>query len=70
MMCGPCCVDRFSPLILWFYCFIVGRPGRFDREFLFSLPNAPARGSILNIHTSKLIAVSEFSSMNISLVHV
>ena len=27
------------------------RPGRFDREFLFPLPNAEARKSILSIHT-------------------
>jgi len=28
------------------------RPGRFDREFLFKLPNKPAREKILSIHTS------------------
>lgn len=28
------------------------RPGRFDREFLFTLPTAPARKSILDIHTA------------------
>ena len=27
------------------------RPGRFDREFLFPLPDAAARKSILSIHT-------------------
>jgi ATP-dependent 26S proteasome regulatory subunit len=27
------------------------RPGRFDRELLFPLPNAAARASILEIHT-------------------
>ncbi|VDM30854.1 unnamed protein product [Hydatigera taeniaeformis] len=30
------------------------RPGRFDREFTFSLPNAAVRRRILEIHTSKL----------------
>lgn len=29
------------------------RPGRFDREFAFSLPNATVRRKILEIHTSK-----------------
>lgn len=29
------------------------RPGRFDREFFFSLPDAVARRSIIDIHTSK-----------------
>ena len=28
------------------------RPGRFDRELLFPLPDASARKSILEIHTS------------------
>jgi SpoVK/Ycf46/Vps4 family AAA+-type ATPase len=27
------------------------RPGRFDRELAFPLPNAEARGEILRIHT-------------------
>jgi len=31
------------------------RPGRFDREFLFPLPNEIARKKILDIHTSKWI---------------
>jgi len=30
------------------------RPGRFDRELMFSLPDAPARTAILNIHTGTL----------------
>uniref|UniRef100_A0A183SXL7 Bromo domain-containing protein n=1 Tax=Schistocephalus solidus TaxID=70667 RepID=A0A183SXL7_SCHSO len=29
------------------------RPGRFDREFAFSLPNEPVRRRILEIHTAK-----------------
>ena len=29
------------------------RPGRFDRELLFSLPNQEARFSILKIHTKQ-----------------
>ena len=29
------------------------RPGRFDRELLFPLPNTEARGSILDIHTKQ-----------------
>ena len=29
------------------------RPGRFDRELSFSLPDAVARAAIINIHTSK-----------------
>ena len=31
------------------------RPGRFDRELVFRLPNAPARMAILDIHTEKWI---------------
>ncbi|ODV92968.1 hypothetical protein CANCADRAFT_95567 [Tortispora caseinolytica NRRL Y-17796] len=33
------------------------RPGRFDREFYFPLPNLEARKSILKIHTSKWSAI-------------
>ncbi|KAI1917163.1 TAT-binding protein-like protein 7, AAA ATPase [Ophidiomyces ophidiicola] len=31
------------------------RPGRFDREFYFPLPNTEARRSIINIHTNKWV---------------
>lgn len=31
------------------------RPGRFDRELMFSLPDASARAAILNIHTAKWV---------------
>ena len=30
------------------------RPGRFDREFYFPLPNVEAREKIISIHTKKL----------------
>ena len=31
------------------------RPGRFDRELLFPLPNVMARSSILDIHTKYVV---------------
>ncbi|CDI98023.1 ATPase family AAA domain containing protein 2B [Echinococcus multilocularis] len=40
------------------------RPGRFDREFVFSLPNAAVRRRILEIHTSKLIPLPSPQLLN------
>jgi SpoVK/Ycf46/Vps4 family AAA+-type ATPase len=38
------------------------RPGRFDRELLFPLPNAAARASILEIHTRAFSPPSPLST--------
>ena len=43
------------------------RPGRFDRELLFSLPDANARAAILSIHTGTYILFNYKNPVQIAL---